>query len=113
MLGNKWEAEIKKQDDLLHMQLWKGQSNFLLEGCIAQHQNAYISMQQCSEHVKNQLPNEHARVSYLLEGIQCPDPGLQAAMASIRTDDGPDGMRNNFEASPSHIWTLSPRSEWL
>ena len=43
-----------------------------------------------------QLPNEHIRVSYLLEGIQCPDPGLQATMASIRTNDGPDCMRNNL-----------------
>ena len=30
--------------------------------------------------------NEHSRSGYRLEGIQCPDP-------SIRTNDGPDGMR--------------------
>ena len=66
---DKWEAEIKKQDDLLHMQLWKGQSNFLLKCFIAQHQNAYISMLQCSEHMEYQLPNEHSRVSYLLESL--------------------------------------------
>ena len=60
-------------------------------------------MQQCSEDMEYQLPNEHTRVSYLLEGIQCPDPGLQAAVVSIRTDNGPDSMRNNFEATAAHI----------
>ena len=81
--NDKWEAEIHKQDDLLHARVWKGQSNFPLEGFIAQHHNAFISMQQCAEHIAYQLPNELTRVGYLLEGIQCPNPGLQAAMASM------------------------------
>ena len=95
---DKWESEIKQQDNLLHTWQWKGQSNFPLEGFIAQHQNAFISMQQCANHVEYQLPNEHTRVGYLLEGIVCPDAGLHYAMASIQTDDGVDGMWNNFEA---------------
>ena len=94
--NDKWEAEICKQDDLLHTHVWKGQSNFPLEGFIAQHQNAFVSMQQCAEHIAYQLPNELTRVGYLLEGIQCPDPGLQAAMASMQTDDGANGMRSDF-----------------
>ena len=40
-------------------------------------------MQQCAKHVSYQLPNEHTHVGYLLEGIQCADAGLQAAMASL------------------------------
>ena len=80
---DKWEVEIKCQDNLLHTQVWKGQSNFLLEGFTAQHQNAYVSMQQCAEHVEYQLPNEHTRVRYLLEGIQSADDGLQVVMAML------------------------------
>ena len=38
-----------------------------------------------------------------MEGIVCPDAGLQATMASIQTDDGADGMQNNFEAAAAHI----------
>ena len=34
---DKWEAEIRKQDDLLHTCIWKNQSSFQLEGFIAQH----------------------------------------------------------------------------
>ena len=40
-------------------------------------------MQASAEHVQYQLPNEHSRVGFLLEVIQCSDPGLQAAMASV------------------------------
>ena len=105
---DKWEAEIKHQDNLLHTHQWKGQSNFPLEGFIAQHQNAFVSMQQCAVHVEYQLPNEHTCVGYLLEGIVCPGPGLQAAMASIQTDDEPTGMQNDFKVAVAHILPYDP-----
>ena len=65
-------------------------------------------MQQCAEHVEYQLPNSHTQVSYLLDGIQCSDADLQAAMASVRTDDGPQGMRNNFESAAMHLLPYDP-----
>ena len=105
---DKWEAEIKRQEQLLHTRIWKGQSNFSLENLISQHRNAYVSMQACAEHVQYQLPKEHSRVGFLLEAIQCSDPGLQAAMASIKTDNGPEGMRNNFEATAAHLLPYDP-----
>ena len=37
-------------------------------------------MQASAEHVQYQLPNEHSRVGFLLEAIQCSDPGLQATV---------------------------------
>ena len=60
-------------------------------------------MQVSAEHVQYQLPNEHSRAGFLLEAIQCSDPGLQAAMASIKTDNGLEGIRNNFEATAAHL----------
>ena len=65
-------------------------------------------MQASAEHVQYQLPNEHSRVGFLLEVIQCSDAGLQAAMASIKTDNGPEGMRNNFEATDAHRLPYDP-----
>ena len=105
---DKWEAEIKCQEQLLHTRIWKGQSNFSLENFISQHRNAYVSMQASAEHVQYQLRNEHSRVGFLLEVIQCSDPGLQAAMASIKTDNGLEGMRNNFEATAAHLVPYDP-----
>jgi hypothetical protein len=86
---DEWEAEIKRPEQLLHTRVWKGQSNFSLENFVSQHRNALVSMQECAQHVQYQLPNEHSRVGFLLDAIQCSDAGLQAAMASVRTDNGP------------------------
>jgi hypothetical protein len=38
--NDKWEAEIKIQESVLHTRIWKGQSNFTLESFISQHRNA-------------------------------------------------------------------------
>ena len=70
--------------------------------------NAFVSMQACAEHIQYQLPNGHSRVGFLLDAIQTSDAGLQAAMASIRTDDGPDGMRNDIEQSAAHLLPYDP-----
>jgi hypothetical protein len=88
--------------------IWKGQSNFSLEAFISQHRNAFVSMEASAEHVQYQLPNEHSRVGFLLDAIQNSDAGLQAAIASVRTDDGPTGKRNNFEATASHLLPYDP-----
>ena len=106
--NDKWEAEIKRQDELLHTHKWKGQSNFSLDRFIAQHRNAFVLMQQCAEHVDYQLPNEHSRVGYLLDAIESTDPSLQAAMALVRNDTGADGKRNNFEATASYLLPHDP-----
>ena len=108
---DKWEAELKRQDDLLHNRVWKGQSNFSLEKFIAQHRNACVSMRQSAEHVTFQLPNERTRVTYLLDAIQCSDPGLQAAMAQVRTDSGGGGKMNDFEATASYLLPYDPVSK--
>jgi hypothetical protein len=109
---DKWEAEVKHQDDLLHNRQWKGQSNFWLEKFIAQHHNAYVSMRQCVEHITFQLPNERTRVACLLDAIQCNDPGLQAAMAQVRTDtDLVGGKMNDFEATASYLLPYDPVSK--
>lgn len=105
---DKWEAEIKRQEQLLHTRRWKGQSNFSLEGFVSQHRNAFVSMQACAEHVQYQLPNEHSRVGFILDAIECSDAGLQAAMASVRTDNGATGKRNNFEAAVAHMIPYDP-----
>ena len=105
---DKWEAKIKKQEQLLHTHIWKGQSNFSLEHFISQHCNAFVSMLACAEHVQYQFPNEHSHIGFLLDAIQCANAGLQAAMASVKTDNGPNGMHNNFEQAVAHLLPYDP-----
>jgi hypothetical protein len=109
---DKWQSELTKQDELLHNRQWKGQSNFSLEKFIAQHRNAYVTMRQSAEHVTFQLPNERTRVTYLLDAIQTADPGLNAAMAQVRTDTDPEtGRMNDFEATASYLLPYDPVSK--
>ena len=103
---DKWEAEIKRHEQLLHTRLWKGQSNFTLKRFIAQHRNVFVSMQAAAENVTYQLPNEHSRVGYMLDAIQCSNAGLQATMASIKTDQA--GLRQDFEAAATHLLPYDP-----
>ena len=48
------------------------------------------------------------RKGYLLEGIQSIDPRLQTAMASVKTDDGWNGMQNDFEVAAAHLLPYNP-----
>jgi flagellar hook-basal body complex protein FliE len=105
---DKWRAELKKQDDLLHTRKWKGNSNFSLERFVASHRNAHVSMTQCAQHVDFQLPNELTRVTYLLDAIECNDAPLQAAMALVRNDTGPEGKMNSFEDTASFLLPHDP-----
>ena len=106
---DKWEAELKKSDDLLHTREWKGNSSYTLERFVQHHRTAFVSMQSCAEYVPYQLPTEHTRVGYLLTGILCNDAGLQAAMASIKLDTNPiTGKRYNFELAAAHLLPYDP-----
>jgi hypothetical protein len=65
-------------------------------------------MGQCATHVNYQLPNEISRVTYLLAGIECMHPSLQAAMALVRSDQDDDGKMNDFEATASFMLPHDP-----
>ena len=67
----------------------------------------------CAEHVDFQLPNEHTRVGYLIDGIENNDPKLQAAIANVEEDTGDGtaanpGKRNDFELAVAYILPKDP-----
>ena len=108
---DKWQLELKKQDSILHTRRWRGQSNFSLEKFVQLQRNAFVTMQACTLHVAFQLPNEFTRVGYLLDGIECNDPQLQAAIANIYDDVGTaaaPGKRSNFEAASAYLLPKDP-----
>jgi hypothetical protein len=85
-----------------------GDPDILSKTCNAQHRNAFVSTQAAAEHTTYQLPNEHSRVGYLLDVIQCSGAELQAAMASIQMDQDPDSPWNHFEAAATHLLPYDP-----
>ena len=80
----------------------------MLKHFISQHRNTYVSTSACAEHIQYQLPSEHSHVGLLIDAIQCADAGLQAAMASVKTDNGLHGLRNNFEQAAAHLLPYDP-----
>ena len=65
-------------------------------------------MSACAEHLQYQLPNECSRVGFLIDAIQCANAGLQAAMASVKMDNGLNGLQNSFERAVSHLLPYNP-----
>ena len=61
---------------------------------------------EASEHVVFQVPNDHTRVTHLIENIEHQDADLRAAIAQIRTDSG--GTRDDFEKSVSLLLLVDP-----
>ena len=49
------------------------------------------------------LPDERPRVQFNLENIQVGDTTVKATLSSIRLDDTPNGMCNNFEADVAFL----------
>ena len=105
---DKWQKELKKQEDLIHSQCWKSNGNILLETFISKHRQGFVSMQRCAEHIDYQLPNERTRVTYLLDAIKTNDPHLSAAIANVKADDGPAGKRSDFEACAAYLLPSDP-----
>jgi len=105
---DKWTTARDQANEVLHKRVWKGQTQFTLESFIAQHRNAYVQLQQVAEKIPHQLPNEFTRVDYLLKGIECGDPQLQAAIAAVKQDKTPTGMQYNFELAAAFIQEADP-----
>ena len=109
---DKWQAEIKKQENFIHTRIWKGNSNFTLESFITQHRAAHVSLQRCAQAVPHQLPNERTRVIHLTDAIQCSDAPLQAAIAHIESQgDDPNSMANDFEEAAAYLLQFCPVSK--
>ena len=102
---DKWEAEMKKQESILHARKWKGNGSHQLDTFVAAHRNAFVMLTQCHDHVTCQLPNDATRVRYLLDNIECTDPTLLAAIANVRKDQD---MVEDFEAAVAYILPSDP-----
>ena len=102
---NQWEKIEKENSSWLLNASWNGKK-YSLESYCSQHRAKFQQLEEASQHLNFQLPNEHTRVGYLLNNIQNSDPALQAALASIRQDK--DGLRNKFEDAVAILIPVDP-----
>ena len=49
---DKYQKELKKQEDFVFTQVWKGNGNITLESFVTKHRAAHISMTQCAKHIE-------------------------------------------------------------
>lgn len=103
---DKWEAELKVQEDRVMNRVWKGNASaFPLESYIQMHRQAFMSMIQCADHVSFQVPNERTRVKHMIDNIQCSDPELLSLLALVKNDDN---LMSDFEAAATMILPACP-----
>ena len=106
---DKWQKEIRKQEQFLHTFVWKGNSNNTLESFVTKHRMAFVKLTRCAEHVTYTLPSAHQRVQYLLNAIKTDDAQLVAAIANVRADDQPpNGKMFDFESTANYIIPFDP-----
>ena len=67
---------------------------------------AWFALGEAAEHVAHELPGNRTRVTYLIDSMKCKDPGVLAALSSVRQDD--PGMRTNFELAAAFLIPTCP-----
>ena len=103
-----WDKKKTTTMEFLQSRKFLGTGTITLESFLGQHRSAYVTLQRCADNVNCQLPDERSRVQYLLDNIQADDSNVKAALSSIRMDDTPTGMRNNFEAAVAFLLPTDP-----
>ena len=65
-------------------------------------------LQHFVKHVQHQLPDTIKRVKCILDNVDCKDSDVQAGLYSIRMDEAPKGLRNDFEAMVTFLLPNDP-----
>ena len=102
---DKWEKLQKDCVRFLMNSKWNGRT-YSLEKFTNLHRTSFIQLEEAATHTNFQFPNNHTRVSYLIDDIINNDPDLRAAIASIRVNT--DNMRSNFEAAVIFMLPADP-----
>lgn len=103
-----WDKEARLANDFLLNRKFVGGSGMSLERYLSLHRQMFVNLQNCAENITLQIPNERSRVGYLIDNIEVADANVKAAIASIKLDDRPGGLRENFERSVALLVPVDP-----
>lgn len=104
---DKWERIQKENSAWLISAKWTGKK-YALDSFISQHRSKFQQLQEAATHVEFQVPNEHTRVTYLIDSITNSDAALQAAIANIRQNA--NESRDDFEKASAILLPVDPYS---
>ncbi len=82
-----YDQLVKDAENILKNKIWLGTTSVTLPQHMGLHCKAYITFTKCAEHIPVEIPNDQARVTYLLDSFKMIDPSVLAAMAEVCRDD--------------------------
>jgi hypothetical protein len=82
-----WDCLMKDANKALMTSTWSGTTSVTLLQHMGTHHKAWISLTECAKHIPVDVPNDKARVTYLMDLIKTSDPPVLAAVAAICQDD--------------------------
>jgi len=97
---------LVKDAEQMSNKVWNGNTSTSLASHMGAQRKAWISMQECADHVPVDVPNEQARVTYLIDSIKTTDLPVLAALAAIHQDEL--DKRVNFENSFAYLVPVCP-----
>lgn len=107
--NDKWEEVHKSKTKFLVNTKWNGKS-YGLDKFTGQHRAAYVALEEASQHVAFQLPNERTRVGYLIDNIVSQDLELKTRVSAVHANT--NGMRDNFEATVTWLLPSCPYNRY-
>jgi hypothetical protein len=78
-----YDQLVKDAENVLKNRTWSGTTSFTLIQHMGLHWKAYITLTKCAEHIPVEVPNDRARVTYLLDSFKTIDPSILATMAAV------------------------------
>jgi hypothetical protein len=82
-----YDQLIKDAENILKNRTWLGTTSVTLSQHMGLHHKVYITLTECAEHISVEIPNDWARVTYLLNFFKMIDSSVLAAMAAVCHDD--------------------------
>jgi hypothetical protein len=71
-----YDQLVKEAESVLKNRQWSGTTSITLQQHMGLHRKAFITLSECAEQIPVDVPNERARVTYLLDSIITTDPNL-------------------------------------
>jgi hypothetical protein len=101
-----YDQLVKEAENVLKNSQWSGTTSITLQQHTWLQRKAFITLFECAEQIPVEVPNERARVTYLLDSITTNDPNVLATTAAVRQDDA--DKRVNFENSFTFLAPTCP-----
>ena len=101
-----WDKLQREAEHKLQNVKWNGQTTITLQQHMSMHRREWITLQDCSEYIPVEVPNGRQRVTWLMNSITSIDPGVLAAIAAVRQDEG--DKRVNFESAVAYFAPVCP-----